>query len=153
MTEPIYDLWRYNDWANKILFDVFLSGSIEVPVICIRLMSHIINAQMIWLDRICNRPSSFDVWTEHTLSNCEKYHRISSEELSVKVKTHMNNGPVDVVYTNTQMNSFKHSMSDILLHIFNHGTYHRAQIAMEMRKNGLKPINTDYIAFVRSLEN
>ncbi|WP_414711827.1 DinB family protein [Sphingobacterium sp. UBA1498] len=45
--------------------------------------------------------------------------------------------------------AFHNKVNDILLHVFNHGTYHRAQIASEMRRNGVEPINTDYITFIR----
>jgi uncharacterized damage-inducible protein DinB len=30
-----------------------------------------------------------------------------------------------------------------------HGTYHRGQIAMQLRQQGLEPVNTDYIMFLR----
>ncbi|WP_448634332.1 DinB family protein [Pedobacter panaciterrae] len=36
-----------------------------------------------------------------------------------------------------------------MLHVFNHGTYHRAQIAKEMTMHNIKPVNTDYIQFMR----
>lgn len=56
----------------------------------------------------------------------------------------------DVVkYSNTKGQEFSNSLYDILLHLFNHGTYHRGQIATDMRRNGLEPLNTDYITMVR----
>ena len=42
-------------------------------------------------------------------------------------------------------------MEDILIQVFNHGTYHRAQVAKDLRGNGLAPVNTDYITYVRAL--
>jgi uncharacterized damage-inducible protein DinB len=45
--------------------------------------------------------------------------------------------------------TFTNTVFDMLLQVFTHGGYHRGQIAMEMRKAGLEPINTDYINFVR----
>jgi uncharacterized damage-inducible protein DinB len=33
--------------------------------------------------------------------------------------------------------------------VFNHGTYHRAQVARDLRQHNLEPINTDFIFYVR----
>jgi len=54
-----------------------------------------------------------------------------------------------IEYQNSNQQRFKNSLEDILIHLFNHGTYHRAQIAMDLRQHGLEPIKTDYINFVR----
>jgi len=37
----------------------------------------------------------------------------------------------------------------MLLQAFTHGGYHRGQIAMQLRQQGLEPVNTDYIIWVR----
>jgi uncharacterized damage-inducible protein DinB len=36
---------------------------------------------------------------------------------------------------------------DIVLHMINHGTYHRGQIANMIRIQGEKPVATDYLLF------
>lgn len=36
-----------------------------------------------------------------------------------------------------------------LLHVALHGTYHRGQIARELRRAGEESVNTDFIQFVR----
>lgn len=54
-----------------------------------------------------------------------------------------------IKYSNSTGTVFETAVSDILLHVFNHGTYHRAQIAKEMKQHNIEPINTDYIQFVR----
>jgi uncharacterized damage-inducible protein DinB len=38
----------------------------------------------------------------------------------------------------------------ILLHVVNHGSYHRGQVATMLRQAGIKPPGTDLIAFYRS---
>lgn len=38
---------------------------------------------------------------------------------------------------------------ETLLHVVNHGTYHRGQIVTMLRKQGAEPIATDFIHFVR----
>lgn len=43
----------------------------------------------------------------------------------------------------------KSPVFESLLHVVNHGTYHRGQIATMLRQMGAKPIGTDYITYVR----
>ena len=37
----------------------------------------------------------------------------------------------------------------IMIHLVNHSSYHRAQIAMLLRQNGFEPVNTDFITYDR----
>lgn len=148
MSEPVHQLWLYNDWANKLLLNVMELHEETLPAPCLHLFSHIVNTQMIWLSRINGEPSPVAVWEDHPLSTCGSYHKLSSAGLQQKIDG--SSGEITVGYANTKNISFQNSLQDILLHIFNHGTYHRAQIATEMKRNGLEPVNTDYITFVRS---
>ena len=52
-------------------------------------------------------------------------------------------------YTNSKGQTFSNSIRDILFHVINHSTYHRAQIATEFKQNGLEPLVTDYIFYKR----
>jgi uncharacterized damage-inducible protein DinB len=36
-----------------------------------------------------------------------------------------------------------------MIHLVNHSSYHRAQIAMLLRQKGFEPINTDFITYDR----
>ncbi|MGY0041076.1 DinB family protein [Pedobacter sp. NJ-S-72] len=54
-----------------------------------------------------------------------------------------------IKYVISNGDHYETSVYDILLHVFNHGTYHRAQIAKEMKLHNITPVNTDYIQFVR----
>ncbi|RYE14391.1 MAG: damage-inducible protein DinB, partial [Sphingobacteriales bacterium] len=54
-------------------------------------------------------------------------------------------------YTNTQGKTYTNTVLQILTHVVNHATYHRAQIATDMRQHSLEPLMTDYIAYAREL--
>jgi len=41
-------------------------------------------------------------------------------------------------------------IDDILLHVVNHGTYHRGQIVTMLRQLGAEPIGTDFVRFVQA---
>lgn len=150
MSNPLVQLWLYNDWANNLLIEKMKQDAECIPPGCLRLLSHIMNAQLIWLYRLNGEKPPVGVWDEHSLLTCEQYHQLASSGFTEKVRADKGKIMEAVNYTNTKNEQFQNSFGDILLHVFNHGTYHRAQIAAEMRRNGLDPINTDYISFVRT---
>ena len=53
----------------------------------------------------------------------------------------------------TAFNGKTHSQAfqPMFLHVVNHSTYHRGQIAGRMRQAGATPVATDYIAYVREI--
>lgn len=142
----------YNNWANALLLDALTDASkIESPHIpdyCMSLMSHIANAQVIWNSRILGNIPGVTVWQFHDLETCKNMLLQSGDSLKEIVE---NDASLDRIirYKISTGDSFKTSVADILLHTFNHGTYHRAQIAKDLKNNGIKPVNTDYIQFVR----
>lgn len=150
MSDTLVQLWLYNNWANNLLIEKMKQDAEHIPSNCLRLLSHIMNAQLIWLYRLNGKKPPVGVWDEHSLLTCEQYHQLASSGFADKVRVDKVKTMEVVNYTNTKNEQFQNSFGDILLHIFNHGTYHRAQIAMEMRRSGLDPINTDYISFVRT---
>ena len=55
-------------------------------------------------------------------------------------------------YRNTKGDEYANSVLDILTHVVIHGAYHRGQIARIIGRAGGQSPNTDYIAFIRSVE-
>jgi uncharacterized damage-inducible protein DinB len=53
-------------------------------------------------------------------------------------------------YYNSKKEFFKQPVYEVLLHLFNHQTYHRGQIVTMLRQNGIDKIPpTDFIVFSR----
>lgn len=53
-------------------------------------------------------------------------------------------------YRNSKKEQFKQPVSQVLLHIFNHGTYHRGQVINLLRQVGIEKIEaTDFILYSR----
>lgn len=146
-TDPILvKLWNYNDWANHLLFAQFGADAFPLPQSSLRLLSHIVNTQLAWLKRLNAEKITFGAWDIHGLNRCIAIHDLSSKGL----KAHLGQQPgVTITYTNLQGITYENQVQDILIHVFNHGSYHRAQIARDLRMEGLEPINTDYISFRR----
>ncbi len=56
----------------------------------------------------------------------------------------------EFLYRNSKADQFKQPTHDMLLHLFNHQTYHRGQLVTMLRQAGETNIpNTDLIAFLR----
>src|SRR5690606_21461687 len=52
-------------------------------------------------------------------------------------------------YVNTKGIAFTNTVRDILFHIINHSTHHRAQVARALRQDGIAPPPSDYIFYKR----
>ena len=149
LLKKLEQLWLYNNWANEILFKTFETYGDQTPASCLRLLSHIINAQSTWLNRINGEKQVVGLWDVHDLAGCRTWHAETSQGLKGAMEQHADDLDIQIEYSNSQGRVFRNSLFDILFQVFNHATYHRGQIAMELRKNELKPVNTDYINFVR----
>ena len=143
-------LWQYNHWANDIVLMTLEKYGPETPAFSLRLMSHIVNAQSVWLSRIIGQPPPTGIWEEHDLATCKQLNRDSLQGLKTVLDEQGDNLGAAVAYKNSSGIAFENSILDILLQVFTHGGYHRAQIAIDLRQNGLEPVNTDYISWLRA---
>ncbi|WP_303309691.1 DinB family protein [Hymenobacter sp. BT730] len=155
MISTIEKLAAYNVWANDTLLrrldEIEASGQ-EIPAVCLRLFSHVLNAQAIWIGRLTATKSPVTVWQEHTLAQCHALHQQTSKHLQQLIskadEPEMNR---QIAYTNSAGESYVSQVSDIFTHVPVHANYHRAQVALRLRENGLEPINTDFITYCREL--
>ncbi|WP_400192784.1 DinB family protein [Hymenobacter sp. B81] len=155
MINTIEKLGAYNLWANtKLLahFDGIVAAGHTLPERSLRLFSHVLNAQAIWLARLTATESPVKVWQEHDLAGLHKLHLQTSPSL------HHYTQDADepelhrlIGYTNSLGAAYHSQVSDILTHACVHANYHRAQVATELRQHGLEPINTDFITYCREL--
>jgi uncharacterized damage-inducible protein DinB len=155
MINTIEKLGAYNVWANTKLLthlDGIVAGGQQLPERALRLFSHVLNAQAIWLARLTNTQSPVKVWQQHDLQGLHQLHEQTSERLH----RYMQDADEQelhrmISYANSQGNAYDSQVSDILTHVCVHANYHRAQVAADLRQNGLEPINTDFITYCREL--
>ncbi len=56
----------------------------------------------------------------------------------------------EFIYRNSKKEQFKQPMFEVLVHLFNHSTYHRGQLITMFRQAGLETVpGTDFVAFSR----
>ncbi len=147
--DTLQKMAAYTSWANQRVLETLEKIGDKVPATSLHLYSHLLNAEVIWLARIQHLESPVQVFDDHSLAECRRIHQSTFERFIGLADSTAEELETEVTYKNTKGELFNTSLEDILLHVFNHGTYHRAQIARELRQNGLEPVNTDYIMFVR----
>ncbi|MEW6773211.1 MAG: DinB family protein [Bacteroidota bacterium] len=148
MNDFYFQLFDYNYQSNEKIISAILSNQQAIPQKVLFLFSHIQNAHHIWNNRILENPISYDVFQEHAI---EIIKSMNEENFHQSIHILKNKKLQDIIhYTTSKGDKFSNTIQDILFHIINHSTYHRAQIATLFRENGLTPVATDYITFKRN---
>jgi uncharacterized damage-inducible protein DinB len=136
-------------WADECVWQS-LAHVGDPPAKSIGLYAHIIGAEETWLARITGAPARLAVWPDWPLERVHGMAALVHRDLSVLAETiEPGGGSREVNYVNTAGQAFRSTVGDILRHVALHGSYHRGQIAMQLREAGLVSEPTDYIAFVR----
>src|SRR5690606_41841818 len=102
----------------------------------------------IWNSRILGE-RTFQVWQINSWESLEQIDR-ENQAKSLKIAEEADLDKI-VEYSNSTGAMFSSKIKDILFHIVNHSTYHRAQVAVELRQSGIDPISTDYIHYKRNI--
>ena len=149
MKEHFIELFEYNHHFNQKLAALIVENKTRTSEKTQKLINHLINAQQIWNARIQNTEQS-DVWQ---INDWSKLSGIDADNYETSLKI-LNDYDLNasIQYTNSKGETFSNKIKDILYHIINHATYHRAQIATDLKQNGIEPINTDYIFYKRKSE-
>lgn len=150
MKDYYFHLFEYNDWANRLVLDKLNEYSNLNPKIY-SLYSHIIIAQILWLNRVREEPNEFkDFWQLLDLDSIKRLNAKSTADwLSLLNGIDEKNLEQSHSYVNSKGNKYSNTLAQILTHVINHSTYHRAQIAQLLRAENIQPPYTDYIGFFR----
>lgn len=141
-------LFAYDDWANREVIANLRTIDASAAAPGMRLLSHIIGAQWIWLSRLRSKESRMAVWPELTLNAAEN----ELDDLRRGWRDIWNRAIQgrSIEYRNTKGERHTSRVDDILMHVVMHGAYHRGQIATLMRQGGNTPAYTDFIHATRT---
>ena len=161
MKEILEQLAAYNVWANGKFAELIQSLPEEVlqkkipssfSTIHSTLM-HMWDAESIWwqrmkLQEVVNFPSASFKGTTTDVSTSllhqDKLWETWVKNASVAALDHV------FLYQNTRKEQFKQPIYQMPLHVFNHVTYHRGQLANMLRQAGIEKIpQTDFIIWSR----
>lgn len=142
------ELFAYNYHSNQQLATYITEHADRVSYKTLQLFSHILNAHHIWNSRILGEKNAFGVWQIHPHDDFSEIDKTNYRNTRSILATH---GGLDAIiqYKTTTGNAFQNTIKDVLFHAINHSTYHRGQIATELRQSGLEPLPTDYIFYKR----
>jgi uncharacterized damage-inducible protein DinB len=141
--------FAYDEWANREVLAAIRSAGGE-SARSVQLMTHILAAERVWLERLKHQPQSVPVWPEPDLEQCDseaaKLAKLWFEYLDL-----ITAGDVAQTfsYTNSKGETWTNTIVDVLTHVVLHSAYHRGQIASHMREQGQTPAYTDFIHGVR----
>lgn len=158
--EALVSFYAFHHWA----MDRLLAAMETVPEAAIdrplggsfgtlgELLRHMLGADTIWLERWHGRSPT----SAPEMRSWRGVPDFQREWDGLKAKQRVYLEEVDEAalrqplgYTNLAGEPSSIPLGDILLHVVNHGTYHRGQIAHMLRQLGERPPSTDYVQFVR----
>lgn len=150
MTNYFIDLLEFNKWATEQTTKSILNLNKELPE-ANKLISHIVAAQKLWMERISGETTVKTPWEEYKTEDIVSLSNDINDRWILLIKNR-GNGFLEMVvkYKTTNGEPFENKVMDIITHLINHSTYHRAQIARIVRQEGGIPPSTDFIRFKRT---
>lgn len=148
MKKYFLKLYRYNAWANQRVLGALKQQDVHDEKV-LSLMGHIVAAQFLWLHRIKGLPPpDLKLWDHYDLERLA----ILAERANTQWLAFVENTEDfdrEMSYKNYTGDPYTNNVEMIMVHLVNHSSYHRAQIAMLLRQKGFEPVNTDFITYDR----
>ena len=151
LLEQIHRLFEHAAWADALVAQAIESQD-NVADDTVELFAHVLGAEEVWLSRLEQRQSTLAVWPKLARGQLAQ----TAAAVAQSYRTYLacltpDALPTEVPYKNSIGQAFRTPISEILMHVAMHGSYHRGQVALRMRRDGATPAPTDYIAFIRGV--
>jgi uncharacterized damage-inducible protein DinB len=164
MKAILEELAKYNLWANTTLTDTVLAldESLHQHIVASSFpnlyatLLHMWDAESIWWQRMHKHESliipskNFNPSVKEAVNGL-----ITQSTLWANFVSGAQPQELQAVleYRNLKKELFTQPLSEVLIHVFNHGTYHRGQLVTMMRALGVESIpQTDFIVWSRTLK-
>jgi uncharacterized damage-inducible protein DinB len=161
MKQLLQQYAAYNLWANKIITDKLSQVSTEILYKemndsfggIYKTVIHLLDVESIWWQRLKlqehvewpgkNFKGNFEELSQQLLLLSKQWNDWVHAANDINL-THV------FGYQNSKKEFFKQPVYEMLMHLFNHQTFHRGQIITMLRQNGIEKIpRTDFIVFSR----
>lgn len=142
-------LFKYDDYANRVILQTITkANNPEEPV---KLLAHLLMAQQVWFNRCKGLPPpAGPLWPDWS---ADVFEGLVTENATnwLNYLDGLQPGDFDKIisYKNLKGDPFENKLSDILAHVINHGTHHRAQAGQHLKASGIDLPITDYIFYLR----
>lgn len=148
MKKYFIKLYQYNAWANKRVISCLTKQNVEDEKI-LSIMGHIVAAQFLWLHRIKGLPpAEVKLWGDYKLPQLVTMAE-DAGRLWLEFVEQTDDFNRELTYYNYVGDPYINNVEMIMIHLVNHCSYHRAQVALLLRQKGFEPINTDFITYDR----
>ena len=146
MKEFFIDIFNYHHVFNQKFVDQLQTHMQKIPDDSYALFCHVLNAHQVWNSRILQL-SPFGVQQIHHLEDCKAI----DDNNFVNTLNILNTIDLksEITYKNSKGEKFTNLVQDILFHVNNHSTHHKAQLASQFRSLGITPLTTDFIFYKR----
>lgn len=161
MKELLSQYALYHHWANQQLFACILGltdAAQEKEIVSSfssisRTVHHLFVAESVWWQRMKLQERVVVPTMDASVMLNETIRQITAQNL-VWIEWIANAGEHQLLhafkYQNSKRESFKQPVYQVLLHVFNHGTYHRGQIVTMLRQLGINKVpSTDFVEWSR----
>jgi uncharacterized damage-inducible protein DinB len=160
MKEHLLSITKFNLWANTLLCS-FLSKltpeQFEHKLISSfdsikETVYHIWGAEYIWMERLNGvSPASLPNDFKGSFNEFQALFLDNSHHLIDYIESRTEQELTDNInYSNMRGDKFSNTVTNIILHVCNHSTFHRGQIVTMLRNVGFTELSsTDYIMFTR----
>ena len=156
----IQRLYDYNSWANERVLEslqligqeVFTSNKQASHGSIRGIIAHIAAGESVWLER-WQGSSPVGLLPESEFETLEiatlRLRRIDHDLQEFTSQLTQADLDASRGYNTTEGKAYSNVLSDMLLHVVNHSSYHRGQITTLLRQSGAVPRSTDFILFIR----
>jgi uncharacterized damage-inducible protein DinB len=149
MKDYFIRLLHYDRYSNLRILTALLQT--EDHVKAEQLMAHLLTAQQVWLGRCIDKSANITtLWPDWKADTFEQMINNNHQQW-LKYLESLNDSDFErrIRYKNLQGDNFETGLTDILTHLINHGTHHRAQVGQHLKLEGADLPSTDYILFAR----
>jgi uncharacterized damage-inducible protein DinB len=145
-------LLEYNYWANDKVAASIRDNNLSSGK-PIELYSHILNAEVICLNRAKEITNyEFKPFLVRSIEECDEVIKSTNIEWNKFIKSLPENDFEKLIkYKNIRNEDTIIKIWEIIIHMINHSTYHRGQIAASLRSMNIQPPVTDFAAHRNSI--
>lgn len=144
------ELFEYNRHLNNELIRTMLQNKATVSERSLKLINHILNAHEIFNCRV--EPAGYASPAPWDMRPLEELSAINENNYQVSLGIiRLYDFETEVMYATSTGMQMQNTVRDILFHVVNHGTYHRAQIATDFRNTGIAPQVGDWVVWKRKV--
>ena len=158
MLEVLRELYDYNFWARDqqlavcaALSEEQLARPLGASFGSLRdTLKHLVGAEWVWTERFQGREARLVPWykeVESLEAIRARWAEIEADMRGFLAALQPETLTAPLTYQNFKGETWTYPLWQALLHLVNHGTYHRGQVTMALRLLGATPPGIDFLVY------